>query len=50
VGHPDAAGVPRRDPDEGARLGGTIQIVEAPAGNFKITHPEDLARAEALLC
>ena len=30
--------------------GGSVRIVEAPAGNFKITHPEDLARAEALLC
>jgi 2-C-methyl-D-erythritol 4-phosphate cytidylyltransferase len=30
--------------------GGRVQIVEAPPGNFKITWPEDLARAEALLC
>jgi 2-C-methyl-D-erythritol 4-phosphate cytidylyltransferase len=31
-------------------LGGDVRIVEAPASNFKITWPEDLARAEALLC
>jgi 2-C-methyl-D-erythritol 4-phosphate cytidylyltransferase len=31
-------------------LGGEVRIVEAPASNFKITYPEDLARAEALLC
>jgi 2-C-methyl-D-erythritol 4-phosphate cytidylyltransferase len=31
-------------------IGGHVHIVEAPAGNFKITWPEDLARAEALLC
>jgi 2-C-methyl-D-erythritol 4-phosphate cytidylyltransferase len=31
-------------------LGGEVRVVEAPAGNFKITWPEDLARAEALLC
>jgi 2-C-methyl-D-erythritol 4-phosphate cytidylyltransferase len=31
-------------------LGGDVRIVEAPASNFKITWPEDLARAESLLC
>jgi 2-C-methyl-D-erythritol 4-phosphate cytidylyltransferase len=31
-------------------LGGRVRIVEAPASNFKITWPEDLARAESLLC
>jgi len=31
-------------------LGGVVRIVEAPPSNFKITWPEDLARAEALLC
>ena len=31
-------------------IGGDVRIVEAPASNFKITWPEDLARAEALLC
>jgi 2-C-methyl-D-erythritol 4-phosphate cytidylyltransferase len=31
-------------------LGGDVRIVEAPASNFKITWPEDLSRAEALLC
>jgi 2-C-methyl-D-erythritol 4-phosphate cytidylyltransferase len=31
-------------------LGGDVRIVEAPSSNFKITWPEDLARAEALLC
>jgi 2-C-methyl-D-erythritol 4-phosphate cytidylyltransferase len=31
-------------------LGGDVRIVAAPPGNFKITWPEDLARAEALLC
>jgi 2-C-methyl-D-erythritol 4-phosphate cytidylyltransferase len=31
-------------------LGGHVRIVEAPASNFKITWPEDLARAESLLC
>ena len=31
-------------------IGGEVRIVEAPPGNFKITWPEDLARAEALLC
>lgn len=30
--------------------GGDVRIVEAPAENFKITRPDDLARAEALLC
>jgi 2-C-methyl-D-erythritol 4-phosphate cytidylyltransferase len=29
--------------------GGSVRIVEAPARNFKITWPEDLRRAEALL-
>jgi 2-C-methyl-D-erythritol 4-phosphate cytidylyltransferase len=31
-------------------IGGRVRIVEAPPGNFKITWPEDLARAESLLC
>ena len=31
-------------------LGGEVRIVEAPPSNFKITWPEDLARAESLLC
>ena len=31
-------------------LGGDVRIVEAPPRNFKITWPEDLERAEALLC
>ena len=31
-------------------LGGDVRIVEAPASNFKVTWPEDLERAEALLC
>jgi 2-C-methyl-D-erythritol 4-phosphate cytidylyltransferase len=31
-------------------LGGDVRIVEAPPSNFKITWPEDLARAESLLC
>jgi 2-C-methyl-D-erythritol 4-phosphate cytidylyltransferase len=31
-------------------LGGDVRIVEAPASNFKVTWPEDLARAESLLC
>jgi 2-C-methyl-D-erythritol 4-phosphate cytidylyltransferase len=31
-------------------LGGDVRIVEAPPSNFKITYPEDLARAESLLC
>jgi 2-C-methyl-D-erythritol 4-phosphate cytidylyltransferase len=31
-------------------LGGEVRIVEAPARNFKITWPEDLERAESLLC
>ncbi|HEX6713213.1 MAG TPA: 2-C-methyl-D-erythritol 4-phosphate cytidylyltransferase [Thermoleophilaceae bacterium] len=31
-------------------LGGQVRIVEASQSNFKITYPEDLARAEALLC
>ena len=30
-------------------LGGEVRIVEAPARNFKITWPDDLKRAEALL-
>ncbi|MFL5890498.1 MAG: 2-C-methyl-D-erythritol 4-phosphate cytidylyltransferase [Solirubrobacteraceae bacterium] len=30
-------------------LGGDVRIVDAPARNFKITWPEDLERAEALL-
>jgi 2-C-methyl-D-erythritol 4-phosphate cytidylyltransferase len=31
-------------------IGGRVRIVEAPPTNFKITWPEDLERAEALLC
>jgi 2-C-methyl-D-erythritol 4-phosphate cytidylyltransferase len=31
-------------------LGGDVRVVEAPASNFKITWPDDLARAERLLC
>ena len=31
-------------------LGGDVRIVEAPPSNFKVTWPEDLERAEALLC
>ena len=31
-------------------LGGEVRIIEAPARNFKITWPEDLERAESLLC
>ncbi len=31
-------------------IGGDVRIVEAPASNFKVTWPEDLARAESLLC
>lgn len=31
-------------------IGGDVRIVEAPASNFKVTWPEDLQRAEALLC
>jgi 2-C-methyl-D-erythritol 4-phosphate cytidylyltransferase len=31
-------------------LGGEVRVVEAPASNFKITWPDDLARAERLLC
>ena len=30
--------------------GGTIRLVEAPPGNFKVTTEGDLARAEAALC
>jgi 2-C-methyl-D-erythritol 4-phosphate cytidylyltransferase len=30
--------------------GGTVRVVEAPADNFKVTWPVDLARAEAALC
>jgi len=30
--------------------GGTIRLVEAPPGNFKVTTDADLARAEAALC
>jgi 2-C-methyl-D-erythritol 4-phosphate cytidylyltransferase len=31
-------------------LGGDVRIVESTSPNFKITWPEDLERAEALLC
>jgi 2-C-methyl-D-erythritol 4-phosphate cytidylyltransferase len=31
-------------------IGGRVRIVEAPPRNFKVTWPEDLERAEALLC
>lgn len=31
-------------------IGGRVRIVEAPPRNFKITWPDDLERAEALLC
>src|SRR4051794_29176469 len=31
-------------------VGGVVRIVEAPPSNFKITWPEDLARAESRLC
>lgn len=30
--------------------GGSVQVVEAPVENFKVTWPVDLARAEAALC
>jgi 2-C-methyl-D-erythritol 4-phosphate cytidylyltransferase len=30
--------------------GGTVRVVEAPHGNFKVTTEADLARAEAALC
>jgi 2-C-methyl-D-erythritol 4-phosphate cytidylyltransferase len=30
--------------------GGSVRIVEAPPANFKITWPDDLERAETLLC
>ncbi|MBN1867239.1 2-C-methyl-D-erythritol 4-phosphate cytidylyltransferase [Candidatus Sumerlaeota bacterium] len=29
--------------------GGTVRIVESPESNFKVTHPEDFARAERML-
>ena len=29
--------------------GGSVQIVEAPPGNFKVTHPDDVLRAESTL-
>jgi 2-C-methyl-D-erythritol 4-phosphate cytidylyltransferase len=31
-------------------LGGDVRVIDAPARNFKVTSPEDLARAESLLC
>lgn len=31
-------------------IGGRVRVVEAPPRNFKITWPEDLERAETLLC
>jgi len=31
------------------RIGGTVQLVEAPPENLKVTHPGDLAAAERLL-
>src|SRR5437762_32979 len=31
-------------------VGGRVRIVESTARNFKITWPEDLERAESLLC
>jgi 2-C-methyl-D-erythritol 4-phosphate cytidylyltransferase len=31
-------------------LGGEVRIVESTAANFKVTWPDDLERAEALLC
>jgi 2-C-methyl-D-erythritol 4-phosphate cytidylyltransferase len=31
-------------------LGGTVRIVESSPRNFKVTWPEDLERAESLLC
>ena len=31
-------------------IGGRVRVVESPARNFKITWPEDLERAETLLC
>jgi 2-C-methyl-D-erythritol 4-phosphate cytidylyltransferase len=30
--------------------GGSVRVVEAPPGNFKVTTADDLARAEAALC
>jgi 2-C-methyl-D-erythritol 4-phosphate cytidylyltransferase len=30
--------------------GGHVRIVESSPANFKVTHPEDLARAESALC
>ena len=31
-------------------IGGTVQIVESSPANFKVTHPDDLGRAETALC
>ncbi|MEA2425562.1 MAG: 2-C-methyl-D-erythritol 4-phosphate cytidylyltransferase, partial [Thermoleophilaceae bacterium] len=31
-------------------VGGTVRVVESTPANFKVTHPDDLARAESALC
>jgi 2-C-methyl-D-erythritol 4-phosphate cytidylyltransferase len=45
-----ALGVATDDAQLVEAAGGSVRIVEAPAENFKVTWPADLARAEALLC
>lgn len=47
---PDALSAATDDASLVEAAGGSVRIVEAPAENFKITWPADLARAEALLC
>lgn len=47
---PEATALATDDASLVEAAGGRVRIVEAPASNFKITWPEDLARAESLLC
>lgn len=47
---PEATKVATDDASLVEAIGGRVRIVEAPPRNFKITWPEDLERAESLLC
>jgi 2-C-methyl-D-erythritol 4-phosphate cytidylyltransferase len=47
---PEATAAATDDASLVEAVGGRVRVVEAPPGNFKITWPEDLERAEALLC
>ena len=47
---PDAIAAATDDASLVEAVGGRVRVVEAPPRNFKITWPDDLQRAEGLLC